>query len=248
MDGYAKVFRTMYTGSMYGAGPYVFALWGWVLAHKDECGHVDINVDNVAHAIGGTPEGVKEALLYLTSPDKQSRCKDKDGRRLVKCETEFEYFVVTNDKYRDQGKDRTEYWREYKRKKRAEEAKKRDNDSVHSGQSGLSTNSTQAEAEAKAKAKALKPNTHMCFKPPKKQEVQEYFDEKGYPDVADDFWNYMTGSDWHDSKGRKVKYWKQNAATFIAIRKNNGKPKPAPPECKPIDTDNPYIKDLFGDG
>jgi len=53
-DNYAKVFKTMYEGSMYGAGPYVFAVWGWVLASKDECGHVDINVDRVAHAIGGT--------------------------------------------------------------------------------------------------------------------------------------------------------------------------------------------------
>lgn len=100
MDTYAKVFRQMYTGSMYGAGLHVFAVWGWMLANKDAEGHVEVNPVMVANMLGGLPEDVQEALAYLLKPDPASRAKEHDGRRVIKI-GEYEYEIVNHAKYRD---------------------------------------------------------------------------------------------------------------------------------------------------
>lgn len=96
---YGKVFESMYTGSMYGAGMHVFAVWGWILAHKDENGRVEANPELVAHELGGVAQQVTDALTYLCAPDPNSRSKEQDGCRLVKV-SQFGYEVVNNDKYR----------------------------------------------------------------------------------------------------------------------------------------------------
>ena len=117
-DNYVKLFETMYTGSMYGAGLHVFALWPWILAHKDENGYVEINPDFVAPQLGCDAQQVRDALDYLMQPDPNSRSKEEQGRRLVKV-SQFGYQVVNHEKYRLRGKDRAAYWREYREKKKA---------------------------------------------------------------------------------------------------------------------------------
>lgn len=48
------------------------------------------------------------------------------------------------------------------------------------------------------------------FKPPTKDEVLNYFDEKGYvKDQALKAFNYYDVADWKDARGNKVKNWKQ---------------------------------------
>jgi len=45
---------------------------------------------------------------------------------------------------------------------------------------------------------------------PTLQEVKSYFAEKGYrEDVAERAYEFYNVADWHDSKGKKVKNWKQ---------------------------------------
>ncbi len=119
-DSYAKVFSSMYTGSMYGAGMHVFAVWGWVLAHKDENGCVEINAQLVANELGGDAQQVEEAITYLCAPDPNSRSKGHEGRRLMK-ESQFGYRVVNHHRYKDRGGSRAAYWRKYRaeQKKRA---------------------------------------------------------------------------------------------------------------------------------
>ena len=120
-ESYAKVFRSMFTGSMFGAGMHIFAVWAWILTHADENGLLEINPDVVANELDNrnqnVPQQVREAVNYLMKPDPQSRSQDEDGRRLVHVEA-FTYRVVNREKYINLGKNRSEYWREYKRKKR----------------------------------------------------------------------------------------------------------------------------------
>jgi hypothetical protein len=116
-DTYAKLFDTMYTGSMYGAGLHVFALWPWILAHKDENGNVEVNPAFVAPQLGCVAQQLRDALDYLMQPDPNSRTKEEDGRRLVKV-SQFGYHVVNNEKYKHRGKDRTAYWKAYRAQKR----------------------------------------------------------------------------------------------------------------------------------
>ena len=63
--------------------------------------------------------------------------------------------------------------------------------------------------EIKGKEKKVK-NTE--FIPPSLSEAKEYFKESGYTEAsAERFFNYYNISNWVDSKGNKVKNWKQKA-------------------------------------
>jgi len=143
-DNYGRLFRSMYTGSMYGAGACVFAVWTWVIANKDENGIVEINPICLANTLGEPVKNIEQAIEYLCNPDPRSRTKLEEGRRLIRT-GEFEHKVVTHTVQEDRGRDRTEYWREYRAKKRAEVAKKADVHSEQSEQSEQSTKNTHVD-------------------------------------------------------------------------------------------------------
>lgn len=118
MSGYGKHFESMYTGSMYGAGPMVFAVWGWVVAHVRD-GYVEINPQKLADTIGKcTPHDVSEVVAYLCREDPDSRTPDEDGRRLIR-EGQFRYRVVTHRKYKELLA--KEAWREVERERKRKE-------------------------------------------------------------------------------------------------------------------------------
>jgi len=52
------------------------------------------------------------------------------------------------------------------------------------------------------------------FKPPTLQEIQEYISKNGYAVDAKRFFDYFTAGDWTDSKGQKVRNWKQKIITW----------------------------------
>ncbi|MFP4017947.1 MAG: hypothetical protein ACLFUH_01750 [Bacteroidales bacterium] len=48
------------------------------------------------------------------------------------------------------------------------------------------------------------------FHPPSKEDIKEYFKENGYdPEIGEKAFNYYDSANWHDSKGNKIKNWKQ---------------------------------------
>ena len=54
---YGKLFKTTFTGSLYGAGSKVLIVWCWIIANKDKTGRIEINPEELAHRIGDmTPE------------------------------------------------------------------------------------------------------------------------------------------------------------------------------------------------
>jgi hypothetical protein len=54
------------------------------------------------------------------------------------------------------------------------------------------------------------------FVPPTYEEVLEYAKEKGREDIAKEFFEYFTVGEWVDSKGNKVKNWKQKFITWCS--------------------------------
>lgn len=94
---WAKHWKSMYTGSMVGAGGTVFALWGYIISNADR-GRLDLN-PVILHAIIGDPvKAIEEAIAYLERPDPKSRHKTRDGRRIVR-EGEFSFFVPCWEEY-----------------------------------------------------------------------------------------------------------------------------------------------------
>jgi len=60
-----RIYRGMYAGSLAGAGPKVFGVWGWILAHEQE-GFCEVHPVGVANALGGiTVPEVEEAIAFL---------------------------------------------------------------------------------------------------------------------------------------------------------------------------------------
>ena len=119
---YGKHFTSTYSGSMYGAGVCVFAVWGYVIAHT-KGGQVELNPKALAGVLGCTPGEVEAAIEYLCSPDPQSRNKEHEGRRLLRV-GEFAYDVPSYEHYhgiRDEN-DRREYMREYMQSYRSKKA------------------------------------------------------------------------------------------------------------------------------
>jgi hypothetical protein len=100
---FGKIFETMFTGSMVGSGPYVFAVWPFVIANqkpdKEHGSVVELNPKLLAAIIGCEQGPIEEAIGFLCSPDEESRSEELEGRRLVKIGA-FEYRVINGAKYR----------------------------------------------------------------------------------------------------------------------------------------------------
>ena len=119
---YGKIFESLYDGSMVGAGPTVFAVWGYCIAKADRGGVVNLNPVLLAPIIGTSRVDIERAIEYLERPDPNSKNPDHEGRRLLNM-SGFAYFVVSHAVYRgmNNGEDRREYMREYMRRRRGDE-------------------------------------------------------------------------------------------------------------------------------
>jgi hypothetical protein len=112
---YGKHFKSMYTGSMFGAGPVVFAVWGYAISHRHFITNtIELHPIMLAAAIGCEQKDINDAIDYLCSPDPQSRSKAEGGRRLIKT-GEYLYLVVNGPTY--SGMRNEDERREYNRKR-----------------------------------------------------------------------------------------------------------------------------------
>jgi hypothetical protein len=144
---YGKLFDSTFTGSMYGAGSDVFAVWGYVVANTVNSS-IELNPAMLAAVLGTTPEAVRSAIAFLCSADPNSRNPEEDGKRLIK-EGMYQYRVVSHELYRairDQDERRA-----YNRVKQQEHRQKRRQTNVIDSQA-CQPMSAQAEAEAEAEA------------------------------------------------------------------------------------------------
>ena len=141
---YGKFYASTFTGSMYGAGADVFAVWGYVIANAFQS-QVELNPQLLSGVLGMTPDRAEAAISYLCSPDPNSRSKTHDGRRLVR-EGQFAYFIPNHAVYLSirNGAER----REYNREKQAEyRARKRQLEHVKACQSAMSNLSAHIDID-----------------------------------------------------------------------------------------------------
>jgi len=95
---YGKAFASMYSGSMFGSGFSVFAVWNYALANADKQGSVEMNPKLLAAVLGGPVEEVALALEVLLDVDTASRSKAEAGRRLIRT-GEYSYRIVNHAVY-----------------------------------------------------------------------------------------------------------------------------------------------------
>lgn len=102
-----KHYRSMYEGSMVGAGALVFALMGYVISHQEHGRNtgwvVRLNPILLGAILGEKPEDVTKAIGFLCQKDGRSTSKLEEGRRLVPLAGgSMEYWVVNGDAYQGQ--------------------------------------------------------------------------------------------------------------------------------------------------
>jgi hypothetical protein len=88
-----------------------------MLAMADEAGNVMASLPGLADAARVTIPECEKALEKLSSPDAHSRSKEKEGRRIE--DIDGGWNIINRNKYRDKASNRSEYFREYRRKERA---------------------------------------------------------------------------------------------------------------------------------
>lgn len=142
---FGKFFASTFTGSMFGAGTDVFALWGYVIAHTVDS-TVELNPPLVAAILGTTPVQIQAAIEKLCEPDPHSRNPELEGRRLVK-EGQFQYRVTSHHIYRDirNTEDKRAYNRDRQRAHRAKIASQT-----------VSTVTSHSQDESHGKSKSVK--------------------------------------------------------------------------------------------
>lgn len=118
---YGKFFASTFTGSMFGAGTDVFAVWGYVVANVVDS-TVELNPPLLAAILGSDVERITQAIKRLTEPDPASRNPAENGRRLIH-ENGFQYRVTSHELYRNIRNE--EERRAYNRKAQAKSRAKR---------------------------------------------------------------------------------------------------------------------------
>lgn len=184
--GYGKIFETLFTGSMVGAGAPVFAVWSYVIAcHRD--GVIDLNPALLSTMIGEPAETIQRAIDYLCAEDPHSRTDGNSGRRLTKIGG-LQYHVTNWLKYKRlmSKEERKEYQREWDRANRPTKPDKTRR---------TPTIPTQPEAEPEPKAEANTYTKRVFVKgdqllTSKTQELRESINSLMRREPTD-FWSYM---------------------------------------------------------
>lgn len=118
---YAKVFRSIFDGSLYGQFEATIVFLAMlVLADKD--GTVDMTAEKIAAECGYPLDIVNRGIAELEKPDPRSRTPDEDGRRIVTLHAAgWGWHIVNYSKYREirSTDERREYFRLKKQEQRA---------------------------------------------------------------------------------------------------------------------------------
>jgi hypothetical protein len=122
MAGWAKLFSSIVTSSVWTEDDATLRVWIAMLATADAQGVVEGSVPGFASLARVSVEQMERALEKLSAPDPYSRTPDHEGRRLEAIEGGW--LVLNYAKYRLQAQakegSRAPYYRSYRARKRAE--------------------------------------------------------------------------------------------------------------------------------
>lgn len=98
---YAKIFRTIFDGSMRGCSDLILVFVN-MLCYADSFGVVDRTARAISDETGLPVERVNSAIATLEGPDPESRTPDEEGRRIVRLDASrsWGWRIVNHAKYR----------------------------------------------------------------------------------------------------------------------------------------------------
>ena len=149
MTGYTKLFGSIVDSTIWRESKDTKIVWITMLAKANRDGMVEASLPGLADASRVTIEECIEALKCLSSPDKYSRTKAFEGRRIE--EIEGGWKILNHAKYR--AKMNADERREYFRLKKQEQ---RLSNPVHKSPTLSNSVSKVTQAESKADTEAMK--------------------------------------------------------------------------------------------
>jgi hypothetical protein len=152
MTGYTKLFGSIVDSTIWRESKETKIVWITMLAKANKEGIVEASLPGLADASRVSIEECQDALKCLSSPDKYSRTKDFEGRRIE--EVDGGWRVLNHAKYRAKmnADERREYFRLKKQEQRGKACPQMSN--FVKDIPKKSTTSTQSEAYSEAKSKA----------------------------------------------------------------------------------------------
>lgn len=210
MSGFSftKLFSSITESTVWAEPDHVRIMWITMLAMADRQGRIFSSIPGLAGRARVTVEQAEEALDKFLSPDKYSRTKKYEGRRITLIDGGWA--LLNYEKYRElrDNESDKERKREWARKHRAEI--RLSASTIDQGR----PESTQAEAEAEAEEETegapRKRGTHTPFRPPTLEELQAECAAKGYTFNPKKFHAFYSSKGWMVGKN-KMKDWKQAA-------------------------------------
>lgn len=145
VQGYTKLFQSILASTIWREPNETRIVWITMLAMADKRGVVEASVPGLADMARVSLACCKRALKALQTPDRYSRTREHDGRRIEP--VDGGWLLLNHGKYR--AKLNADDRREYLKVKQRESRARRLSTGVNKHQQ-KSTVSTQAEAEAEA--------------------------------------------------------------------------------------------------
>lgn len=205
---YGKHFESTYTGSLFGSGALVFAVWGYVIANTRNS-LVELNPVQLAAVIGGvTADQVQQTIDFFCAPDPNSRSKKEDGRRLLR-KGQFLYFVTTFADYagmRDEGA-RRDYMKDYMKDYRKHHV----NPSVNSSKPPLAHSDTDTDTDTDKNKRERRASAlpHDFGLTPERVAYASKQNVQNVQNVMEAFVNH------HKAKGSLMKDWDAAWRTWV---------------------------------
>ena len=155
MSGFTKLVPEIVLSSIWNESPEVRCVWITMLAIKDENGIVLGTEETLARIANVTLQCVTDAIERFSSPDKNSRTPDNEGRRIAKCDGGW--IVLNHGKYRDNSavlREKTrERVRRFREKKAMENASQTGNVTVTLPSASASASASASEIKDRVQGK-----------------------------------------------------------------------------------------------
>lgn len=153
---YTKLFNTIVTSTIWQESLHTKIVWVTMLALSDKNGEVQGSIPGIANLSGVTVDQCEEAIAVLLSPDKYSRSKDLEGRRIE--EIPGGWALVNHAKYRAMASKEDEKLKNAARQKRYRDRKVTDSNGGVTDSNGsvtqdrdIADTDTEADTEADTK-------------------------------------------------------------------------------------------------
>jgi hypothetical protein len=148
---YAKVFRSMFQGSMYGNPDGIIAFMV-MLVLSDRHGDVDMTPQAISAMTSIPLSTIEAGIEFLSRPDPRSRTPDQDGRRIVLIDShrDWGWHIVNFERYHKirNEEERREYQADWARKARAARKELEENRPTSTERRQRSTKSTHSDVDA----------------------------------------------------------------------------------------------------